>query len=97
MPEDRPAVLVDEREVVDETYVKRIRVLAVPRSEKFPEGVKYRMHFGTIDGETILRFDNSHGRHERHAGDAVAEIDFPGIEPLYRRFIRNVQNRNQPR
>ncbi|WP_235063465.1 hypothetical protein [Candidatus Halobonum tyrrellensis] len=38
------------------------------------------MHFGTRDGETIVRYDNSQGVHERHSiGDADPEhIEFPG-------------------
>lgn len=90
MAEDRPEVLIDEREVVDGTYSKRVTVIAVPESDKFPEGIKYRMHYGTLDGDTILRYDNSHGIHERHDGDETAEIEYPGAEALYRRFIREL-------
>lgn len=84
-------MLIDEREIVDGGYVKRVKALAVPESEKFPEGVKYRMHYGTLDGETILRYDNSHGRHERHSCGEREAIDFPGLESLYRRFVREIE------
>jgi predicted transcriptional regulator len=40
--------------------------------------------------ETFLRYDNAHGTHERHMGDAVEPIDFPGAAALYRRFRREV-------
>jgi hypothetical protein len=67
--------------------VENVVILRVPESEKFPEGVKYRMHYGTPDGETILRYDNSHGVHERHDGEDVEMIEYPGIAELYRRFV----------
>jgi hypothetical protein len=70
-----------------------VRVMDVPASTKFPEGVKYRMHYGTLDGDTILRYDNSHGIHERHADDQVEQIAFPGLEELHARFRREVMAR----
>lgn len=85
-------ILIDERAVVDEEFVKRVVVLNVPRSEKYPEGIKYRMHYGTLDGVTILRYDNSHGTHERHTQDDVEEIEFPGVESLYRRFEAEIDS-----
>lgn len=92
MAEDLPAVLIDEREVVDETYIKRVKVIAVPQSEEFPEGIKYRMHYGTLAGETILRYDNSHGVHERHDGDTTEEFEYPGSQALYQRFISEIED-----
>ena len=38
----------------------------------------------------ILRYDNHHGVHERHEGDDVDEIEFPGYEPLLRRFAQEL-------
>lgn len=90
MGDHKPTVLADERDIVDDQYVVRVVVLDVPVSQKCPEGIKYRMHFGTLDGETILRFDNSHGVDERHVFETVEEIDFPGVEELYRRFNRKL-------
>jgi hypothetical protein len=73
--------------------VLRVRVLSVPASEKYPDGVKYRFHYGTTDGDTIVRYDNSHGYHERHVGETVERIEFPddGFELLYRRFMADVE------
>lgn len=94
---ERPTVLVDERRIVDDRYVIRVRILAVPRSEDYPEGVKYSMHYGTLDGDTILRYDNAHGRHERHRGTEREDIEFPGFETLYRRFSREIDTRETGR
>ena len=67
--------------------VLRVRVLAVPESDKFPDGVKYRLHYGTEGDETLLRYDNSHGAHERHTADGLdKDYEFPGYEAVQSRF-----------
>lgn len=84
----------DVTTIVDERYqpalgeIIRVKVLAVPVSEKHPEGTKYAFHHGSTDGDTTyLRYDNSHGIHGRHEGENSEELDeFPGIKPLLRRF-----------
>jgi len=50
------------------------RFTSVPKSKKFPEGVKYGFQY-VRDGTEILRYDNSHGVHERHHVD----LDEPEI------------------
>jgi hypothetical protein len=80
---------------MDETRVEDGRVISVaayrvPESANAPERIVYRFHYGTVDGDTILRYDNAHGVHERHADGGVEEIDFPGLVPLYRRFEREI-------
>lgn len=78
-----------------ETHIIRVKLMRVPESEKFPEGVKYRLHYGTPDGDTLLRYDNSHGVHERHSAPDPNDpdlIDFPGLEALYRRFMGEIDD-----
>lgn len=40
---------------------------------------------------TRRRSDNSHGVHERHPPPEGKEIEFPGLESLYDRFIQEIQ------
>ncbi|WP_423745110.1 DUF6516 family protein (plasmid) [Haladaptatus sp. SPP-AMP-3] len=57
--------------------------------DKYPCGWDYTLHFGTLEGETVLRYDNAHERthgHDRHTRDDVEEIKFPGMSVLLRRF-----------
>ena len=91
-PDDDVGVLEDtERRFADGT-VLRVRVLAVPDSEKFPDGVKYRLHYGTEGGETLIRYDNSHGVHERHTPTGIDEpYEFPGYEAIQERFWDEVE------
>ena len=57
--------------------VVRIRVIRVPESETFPEGIKYAFHYGRKDGDDpLLRYDNHHGVHERHSGSELEESNF---------------------
>lgn len=83
-----------ERELTEKDggYVKHIRVRRTD-SEQYPCGYDYTLHYGTIDGETILRYDNAHEvhkGHERHTPDVVEEIEFPGMEALVRQFEREL-------
>lgn len=68
----------------------------VPKSERYPEGIKYSMQYGNAAGETILRYDNfpDHpgvAHHHKHTvnGDVEA-VEFEGLRPLYERFKREV-------
>jgi hypothetical protein len=92
MAPDDVRVLEDtDRRFADGT-VLRVRVLSVPVSGKFPDGVKYRLHYGTADGNTLLRYDNSHGHHERHTADGLDETyEFPGYDAVQRRFWAEVE------
>jgi len=90
----------DEVRVVEDTerrfadgFVLRVRVLAVPESEKFPDGIKYRLHYGTDNGKTVIRYDNSHGFHERHTTEGRDEnYEFPGYDAIQARFWNEVDH-----
>ena len=44
---DDVSVLVDEIEAYDDGTVARIRILSVPQSPTFDEGIKYAFHYGS--------------------------------------------------
>lgn len=78
-------------------HVVRIRVLSVPTSEQFPDGITYAFHYGRKGAaEPILRYDTHPGVHERHAGADVAVTDFPGYEQLLDRFIDELPADHSP-
>jgi len=82
---DDVTVLEDEIQAYDDGTVGKVRVLAVPESDRFPTGIKYAFHCGEAGAERpIIRFDNHHGPHELHIAGQIFEIDFPGLQPLYR-------------
>ena len=82
---DDVEVLEDEIQAYDDGTVVRIRILDVPDSDQYPEGVKYAFHYSEAGAdEPIIRFDNHHGPHELHIGGQVFEIEYDGLQPLYR-------------
>jgi hypothetical protein len=84
---DEVTVMKDEIEAYADGTVARVRVLSVPASDRFPEGVKYTFHYGEAGAEyPIVRYDNHHGKHERHDGATTTEIEFPGLDECYRRW-----------
>jgi hypothetical protein len=90
------SVLRNEIEVYDDGSVASVRLLSVPESERFPDGLKYAFHYGTAGAENpIIRFDNHHGDHERHNGARTTEIDYPGLAALYRRWRSELPEEKQ--
>jgi len=86
-PDDDVRVLEDTERRFDDGTILRVRVLSVPVSEKFPDGIKYRLHYGTEAGETLIRYDNSHGVHERHTDEGLDDgYEFPGYSAIQQRF-----------
>ncbi|WP_135827699.1 toxin-antitoxin system TumE family protein [Halorussus halobius] len=84
----------DEREdgTIERVFIRRTTDAA------YPSGWRYSLHYGTKDGETIVRYDNAHEAtkgHERHVDEQVTIIDFPGMMELYDRFLRDVED-NRP-
>lgn len=81
---DDVEVLEDEIQAYNDGTVARIRVLGVPESDRFPDGIKYAFHYGEAGADNpIIRFDNHHGPHELHIANQVFEIEFDGLQPLY--------------
>jgi len=82
---DDVTVLEDEIEAYADGTVARVRVLSVPTSERFEDGIKYAYHYGEAGADDpIIRFDNHHGVHELHLGAETFEIDFPRLDDIYR-------------
>ncbi|MEF8884404.1 MAG: DUF6516 family protein [Haloarculaceae archaeon] len=62
--------------------------------EQYPSGWDYSLHLGEVGGDTVLRYDNAHERtkgHERHTGENIEVIEFPGMLTLYDRFKRETE------
>lgn len=70
------------------------RFTSVPKSDKFSEGVKYGFQY-VRDGTEVLRYDNSHGVHERHHVDLDEPeiIEWSGsVEEHLKRFFDEVDS-----
>lgn len=87
---DDVVALVDRSKVYEDGTVVQVRILSVPESDRFPDGVKYGFHYGRTRGtdDPMIRFDNHHGGHELHVGENRFELeDFPGFESIARCFV----------
>ncbi|QRV14232.1 hypothetical protein JMJ58_14950 [Haloterrigena salifodinae] len=95
MAGDEPATLLfRERENFGDRYAE-VRAWDVPDSDRYPDGVKYSLQYGTLDGETIIRYDNfpdhpGSAHHHKHTRDGVENVDFDGVHPLYKQFKNEV-------
>jgi hypothetical protein len=85
--------MADYETVEEYTIAERGRVesVTIRRTDdpQYPSGWDYALHYGTIGGETLLRYDNAHERtkgHERHTPDGTERIEFPGMLALVERF-----------
>jgi hypothetical protein len=84
---------VDDWSYTEGRKVVDVTVGTTDDDDAYPSGWRYSLHYGTTDGKTILRYDNAHEEtkgHEKHTGDTVEEIEFPGMVPLYERFLERV-------
>ncbi|MFP8952587.1 DUF6516 family protein [Natrialbaceae archaeon A-arb3/5] len=81
-------VLYEHRHI-EAGVIEKVKVGYATDIETYPSGTRYSMHLGTLDGMTLLRYDNAHGAtkgHEKHTSTAETTIDFPGIGPLLVEF-----------
>lgn len=73
-----------------------ITAYRIPSSDRYPEGIKYSMQYGNAAGETITRYDNfpdhpDAAHHHKHCPDGtVVDIEFDGLQPLFKRFKSEV-------
>ncbi|WP_458190482.1 toxin-antitoxin system TumE family protein [Haladaptatus sp. NG-WS-4] len=102
MTEGGATKVLDIREYFPEndTHVD-VDAYTVTQSDRYPEGVKYSMQYGTTDGTTIVRYDNfpdhpDAAHHHKHTEDGgVIDVDFDGLRPLFEQFRNEVQNHGE--
>lgn len=72
-----------------------IKILEVPKSEDFPEGVKYSMVYAKAERDgyrRILGYDNEKGKgHHRHFFDKEEKIEFENWKDLVKIFFEDVK------
>jgi hypothetical protein len=88
-----------------ETFVDGSRhemvATAIPTSDDYPEGVKYRFQYMDEAGNTLLRFDNyphhpGVNRHHYHTPDGVFDdIEFTGLSDHVQKFHDAVDDRRE--
>lgn len=94
--EDAATLLLGERVNFEGRYAE-VRAWSVPKSDRYPGGVKYSLQYGDYDGHTIIRYDNfpdhpDAAHHHKHTPGGVKDVDFEGVLPLYQQFKTEVNN-----
>ncbi|WP_206664965.1 toxin-antitoxin system TumE family protein [Halorubrum salsamenti] len=61
-------VIYEDQDTFDDGTRYEMIATAIPKSDDYPEGVKYRFQYMAEDGRTLLRFDNypNHPGVDRH-------------------------------
>jgi hypothetical protein len=64
--------------------------LPQPSPER-PRGFKYRLHYGSADGRSVIPYDNETGKGDhRHIGGREEPYQFRGVEALVADFLRDI-------
>lgn len=93
--DDETEQVVDVTRDFGDRYAE-ISAVRVPESDRYPEGIKYSMQYGNVAGETLLRYDNfpdhpEAAHHHKHLADGtVADVEFEGLQALFRQFKSEV-------
>lgn len=81
--------VVYEHRYIEAGMIEKIKLGYATDLDTYPSGTRYSMHLGTLEGVTLLRYDNAHEAtkgHEKHTGAAETRVDFPGLGPLLVKF-----------
>lgn len=77
---------------VEAGLVENLMIQQTADTDSYPSGWKYRLHLGTLEDLTLVRYDNSHEAtkgHELHTATGDIDAEFPGIEAILAEFWAN--------
>jgi hypothetical protein len=93
--------IYEDQDTFDDGTRYEMVATAVPKSDDYPEEIKYRFQCMTADGRTLLRFDNfpDHpgvDRHHYHTPDGVYDdVAYTGLEDHVRMFYDEMDDRRE--
>ncbi|WP_256684603.1 toxin-antitoxin system TumE family protein [Halococcus qingdaonensis] len=100
--EDGATQVLDVKERFPENgTLAAVTAWRVPDSDRYPNGVRYSMQYGRIEGKTIIRYDNfpdhpGAAKHHKHVGEEeVEDVEFRGLSSLFRRFKQEVRTHGE--
>ncbi|CCQ33081.1 sugar metabolism cluster protein [Halorhabdus tiamatea SARL4B] len=94
-------VIYEDQGTFDDGSRYEMIATAIPKSDDYPEGVKYRFQYMAEDGRTLLRFDNfpDHpgvDRHHCHTPTGVYDdIEYPDFEAHVQTFYDEMDDRRE--
>lgn len=93
--------IYEDEDTYDDGSRYEMIATAIPKSDDYPEGVKYRFQYMAKDGRTLLRFDNfpNHSgvdRHHYHTPDGVVDaIEYTGLKDHVQKFYDEMDDRRE--
>ena len=64
----------------------------VPRTIHHPDGLKYRLYYGDVGGNCLVRYDNERGKGDhRHGIDGENSYRFSGVDALVADFLADIR------
>ena len=94
-------VIYEDQDTFDDGTRYEMIATAIPKSDDYPEGVKYRFQYMAEDGRTLLRFDNypNHpgvDRHHYHTPTGVYDdIEYTGLKAHVQQFYNMMDDRRE--
>jgi len=94
-------VIYEDEDTFDDGTRYEMIATAIPKSDDYPEGVKYRFQYMTEDGRTLLRFDNypNHpgvDRHHYHTPTGVYDdIEYTSLKAHAQQFYNEMDDRRE--
>jgi hypothetical protein len=82
--------IVHEKVKTEDGVVVEIKIWKVPKSDHYPEGVKYSF-FATQGGKVLVGYDNHKPKgHHRHFGGIEGPYFFAGFDKLRNDFLNDL-------
>ncbi|MEY7852050.1 DUF6516 family protein [Natrarchaeobius sp. A-rgal3] len=91
-------VIYKDEDTFDDSTRYEMIATKVPKSDDYPEGVKYRFQYMAEDGRTLLRFDNfpdhpNVDRHHYHTPTSVEDdVEYTGLKDHVQKFYRKMDD-----
>lgn len=64
----------------------------VPHTIHHPNGFKYRLYYGDVEGNCLVKYDNERGKGDhRHGIDGEAPYRFSDVEALVADFLADIR------
>lgn len=84
--------LLREKHIFGDGSIIEMVIWRVPKATPDrPHGIKYRLYFGSADGECLVRYDNELGKGDhRHYGARETGYRFMNVETLMSDFLADV-------
>lgn len=90
---DDAIILFRAKKIYPDGAIKEMVIWQLPTiSKERPHGLKYRLYYGTADGECLVRYDNETGKGDhRHLAGREETYIFRDIESLVADFQYDIE------